>query len=152
MHARRWISNESEVLKEISEEDRAMEVILKCGEFPSSKTWRILWKPSNDAFTITFKDASVPCCKEDEHTKPNFLNNIITLFNPLGFLSPYVVQRKVLLQEIWITHLDWDDNSPLNISKKSNEVFERIRNTIKFSSSKMLTIFRWSFRIYIPCV
>ena len=38
MRARKWISNESEVLKEIPEEDRTMEVQLKCGDFPSIKT------------------------------------------------------------------------------------------------------------------
>ena len=83
MHARKWVSNESEVLKEIPEEDRAMEVSLKCGEFPSIKTLGTLWKASDDIFT--FKDASDPCCKEDKHTKRSFLKKITTLFDPLGF-------------------------------------------------------------------
>ena len=89
MHARKWVTNESEVLKEIPEEDRAMEVNLKCGEFPSIKTLGTLWKASDDIFT--FKDASDPCCKEDKHTKRSFLKKITTLFDPLGFFSPYVV-------------------------------------------------------------
>ena len=67
MHARKWVLNELKVLKEIPEEDRTMEVSLKCGEFPSIKTLVILWKVSDDLFT--FKDASDPCCKEDEHTQ-----------------------------------------------------------------------------------
>ena len=71
MYARKWVSNESEVLKEFSEEDRATEVNLKCGEFPSIKTLGILWKASDDIFT--FKDTSNLCCKEDEHTKRSFL-------------------------------------------------------------------------------
>ena len=62
-----WVSNELEVLKEIPEEDRTMEVNLKCGEFPSIKTLVILWKVSDDIFA--FKDASDPCCKDDEHTQ-----------------------------------------------------------------------------------
>ena len=67
IHARKWVSNKSEVLKGIPEEDRAMEVNLKCSEFHSIKTLGILWKASDDIFT--FKDARDPCCKEDEHTK-----------------------------------------------------------------------------------
>ena len=52
MHPQKWISNESEVLKEILEKDRAMEVNLKCDEFPSIKTLGILWKASDDALHL----------------------------------------------------------------------------------------------------
>ena len=44
-----------------------MEVNLKCGEFPFIKTLGILQEASDDIFT--FKDASDPFYKEDEHTK-----------------------------------------------------------------------------------
>lgn len=96
--------NESEVLKEIPEED-AMQVNLKCGEFPPIKTLGILWKAKDDAFT--FKDASATWCKENEHAKQSILKNIATLFDPLRFLLPYVVQGKVILQEIWMTGFNW---------------------------------------------
>ena len=81
-----------------------MEVNLKCGEFASIKTLGILWGASN--YIFTFKDASDLCCKEDKHNKQRFLSKIATLFDPLGFCSPYVVQGKVLLQELWMTGLD----------------------------------------------
>ena len=42
MYAPKWVLNESEVLKESPEKDRTMEVNLKCGEFPSIKTFGIL--------------------------------------------------------------------------------------------------------------
>ena len=116
IHARKWVSNESEVVKEIPEEDRATVVNVKYGNFPSIKISGILWKVSDDIFT--FKDVSDPCCKKDEHTKRSFQKKIATLFDPLGFLSPYVVKDEILLQEIWMTGLDWDDPFPLNISKK----------------------------------
>ena len=108
---------------------------MNCSEFPSIKTLGKLWKASDDAFS--FKDVSAPCRKEEEHTKRSFLKNIATLFDRFGFLSPYVVQGKVLLQEIWMTGLDWDDPFPLKISKKVMNWFERITNTIKCSSSKI---------------
>ena len=136
MHARKWVSNESEVLKEIPEEERAMEVTLKCGEFPSIKTLGILWKASDDIFT--FKDASDLCCKEVEHTKRSFLKKIPTLFDPFGFLSPYVVQGKVLLQEIWMTGLNWDDPLPLNISKKITNWLKGLETLSSFQVPRWL--------------
>lgn len=84
MYARKCISNESEVLNKITEEDREMEVNLKCGEFLSVKALAILWESKDDAFA--FKDASLPCCKEIEYTKQIFLKNIATLLDPLGLL------------------------------------------------------------------
>ena len=77
MHAWKWISNELEVLKEIPEEDRAMEVNLNCDEFSSIKTLGILWKASDDIFI--FKDASDPCCKKDEHTWVKSQHSLIHL-------------------------------------------------------------------------
>ena len=76
-----------------------MVVNLKCGNFPSIKILGILWKVSD--YIFTFKDASDPCCKKDEHTKRSLQKKIATLFDPRGFLSPYVVQEEILLQEIW---------------------------------------------------
>ena len=31
------------------------------------------------------------------------------LFDPMGFLAPYVIRAKILLQEMWTSGLDWDD-------------------------------------------
>ena len=41
-HARKWLSNSEELLKEIPAEDRAAKVDLDNGELPSVKTLRIL--------------------------------------------------------------------------------------------------------------
>ena len=92
MHAQKWISDESEVLKEIPEEDKAKGVDFKCGAFLSDTTLELLWKAKDYAFT--FKDVSAPCCEKSEHTKGSFLKNLKIFLNLLGFFSPYIVQRK----------------------------------------------------------
>ena len=37
------------------------------------------------------------------------------LFDAMGFLSPYAIRTKILLQEMWTSGLDWDD--PLDPSQ-----------------------------------
>ena len=37
------------------------------------------------------------------------------LFDPMGFLAPYVIPAKIPLQEMWTSGLDWDD--PLDLSQ-----------------------------------
>lgn len=51
-----------------------------------------------------------------------------TLFDPLGFISPYIICVKVILQELWTYRLDWDDPIPKEIDKQVNESFEELRD------------------------
>ena len=67
MHARKWISNESKVLKKLPGEDTEMEVNLESGEFSSVKTLGILWKAKDEVFT--FQNANTSCCKESDVKK-----------------------------------------------------------------------------------
>ena len=43
------------------------------------------------------------------YTKQNFLKKIATLFDPIGFLAPFIIRAKMLLQDMWTAGLKWDD-------------------------------------------
>ena len=87
---------------------------------------------------FTFKDASCPCCKQDEHTKRSFLEKIATLLDPLGFVSPYIAQEKVSLQEIWMTDLDWYDPLQLIISKNVTNWLKGLETLTSFQVLRCL--------------
>ena len=42
-------------------------------------------------------------------TKRGILSTISSLFNPLGFLSPFMLPTKVLIQDLWKEKVGWDD-------------------------------------------
>ena len=44
-----------------------------------------------------------------QYTKRNFLKQIATLFDPIGLLAPFTVRAKMLLQQMWLAGLDWDE-------------------------------------------
>ena len=46
------------------------------------------------------------------------VKKIATLFDPLGFLSLFTVTAKILMQEMWIIGVDWDDPLPSDNVKK----------------------------------
>jgi hypothetical protein len=60
--------------------------------------------------------------KRDRPTKREVLRVVISVFGPLGFLTNFVVQAKILLQEIWISEIGWDDNLNLNWLRWTEEL------------------------------
>ena len=105
MHTHKWLSNSSAVMNEIPIQDRACKLEFNENSSFSVKTLDILWIAAEDNFTFKFKGID----QVFKFTKRDFLKRIATLFDPLGFLSPFTVRAKILMQEIWIAGTDWDD-------------------------------------------
>ena len=123
MHARKWMSSSKKVLMQIPEEDRAAAVDLDKGNLPAIKTLGILWVAEEDNFTYRVNPP------EESYllTKRNFLRKIATLFDPMGFLNPYVIRAKILLQEMWTSGLDWDDQLDENLARKAKTWFAELQ-------------------------
>ena len=119
MKTHKWLSNSFKVLENIPSQCRASEVNLDCDEISAVKTLGVLWLATEDVFT--FKSDCV--LEKFQPTKRNFLKHIATLFDPLGMLSPFIVRAKVLMQEIWIAGMDWDDTLPEELSMKMKSWF-----------------------------
>ncbi|XP_078360456.1 uncharacterized protein LOC144644785 [Oculina patagonica] len=114
MHARKWLSNSPKNL-----EDRASEVDITMEPLPTVKTLGITWLPEEDVFTFKAN----PPEETFQFTKRNFLKKIATLFDPVGFLAPFTVRAKVMMQEMWIAGLDWDELCPGELIHRSREWF-----------------------------
>jgi len=65
----------------------------------------VLWLARDDVFTFHFK----PVDDDFVYTKWNVLKKVASLFDPFGFLSPYTIRAKILLQMMWSCGLDWDE-------------------------------------------
>ena len=54
-------------------------------------------------------------------TKRKFLSKISKLVDPLGFITPFVVRANILMEEVWISGIDCDDQLPENILDKAKK-------------------------------
>ena len=119
MHARKWLSNSEKVLQNIKPENRARMIDLSNDEIPSVKTLGILWIAKEDVFSFSSKQP----VDNMQFTKRSFLSKIATLFDPLGFLCPFIMKAKVLMQEIWTSGTDWDEPLETHIHDQASKWF-----------------------------
>ena len=86
------------------------------------KTLGVLWSPSEDEFKYQVHQPG----GDHSSTKRTFLKMIATLFDPLGFLAPYIIRAKIILQEMWESGVDWDDSVEESLSRKAQQWFEEL--------------------------
>ena len=74
-------------------------------QIPCTKMLGVRWLANEDIFTFRehVPDSNML------YTKRNFVKKIATLFDPIGFLAPFIISAKMLLQDMWTAGLEWDD-------------------------------------------
>ena len=96
MHARK---------SEIQLEERKAEVDLDRSRLSCIKTLGVWWLADQDVFS--FKETAPESSMS--YTKRNFLKKIATLFDPIGYLAPFTIWAKMLLQDMWTAGMDLGD-------------------------------------------
>jgi len=103
---RKWISNETAVLRDVPENKQSTSKINIKGGVPT-KILGLVWQTDQDTLVYTIKD--LPPLKV---SKRQILSEITQIFDPLGLLSPCIVLTKILLQKLWEGKLSWDESLP----------------------------------------
>ena len=96
MYIQKWLSSSLTVMDKIPIQDKACKLELVENSSFSTKILGILWIATEDDFTFNLKGID----QVSNFMKRCFLRKIATLFDPLGFLSPFTVRTKILMQEI----------------------------------------------------
>lgn len=100
----KWICNDKTVLNSIPEEERVTEVKdidLDRDHIPLERALGVAWNVEEDVFgfQVTLKNKAV--------TKRGILSVISSVYDPLGFLAPYVATGKlVACHQLWLKWLD----------------------------------------------
>nr|XP_044249228.1 uncharacterized protein LOC108054643 [Drosophila takahashii] len=92
----------------------ATEVAIKFEEEEITKALGLSWQPQKDYFVYRYDLSS-----DNTFTKRIVLSTIASLFDALGLLSPVTIRCKILLQDLHILKLGWDEPLP----DTQNELF-----------------------------
>ena len=100
MNLREWASNSQEFMAFLPQDDKISN---------SSSTHKILginWNLLTDELSV-----SKPALNKSQHvsTKREVLQAVASVFDPLGYYSPTILEAKLFIRELWIDKRNWDD-------------------------------------------
>ena len=103
-HLTKFMSNQREVLSALPTQERADPTLnLELDQLPVNRTLGLHWDAERDVFCFKTVSTDKPA------TKRGILSTVSSLFDPLGFLSPFILPVKVLVQDLWKENVGWDD-------------------------------------------
>lgn len=85
------------------------------------RTLGLIWYPKEDllSFDVSFKKIPVDIITGDTRpSKRQMLKVLMSIFDIFGFLSPFTIKGKIMLQDVWRLQLDWDEKIPETIYEK----------------------------------
>lgn len=121
---RKWLANEPELLRQVPETALASETSLLFDSDAAFSVLGLAWNPLGDCFQFRPKidNVSTPL------TKRSVLSCIAKLFDPLGWLTPVIVQGKIFMQMLWLLKIDWDAELPPAEADVWKEWYDKLPN------------------------
>lgn len=132
-HITKWISNSREVMTYIPVSRRAKEVKdldLENDTLPIDRALGVQWCVENDVFCFKMD------IKDQPLTRRGILSMVSSVFDPLGFLAPFTLKAKCLLQELCKLQLGWDEKIPGHLAQQWNEWLQDLERLSDFKVSR----------------
>ena len=105
----KWLCNDRDVLVEIPEHERASSVVnLDIEDLPTACTLGLKWNVEADKFIWDVSTKFKHLVETKPVTRRGILAIVSSLFDPLGFIAPYLMKAKLLLQDLCRKKLGWD--------------------------------------------
>ena len=100
----KWVSNSKKVIESVPEASRAAQVKnLDLDQLPVERALGVQWDVSSDQFGFKI------IVKDRPATRPGILFVVSSVYDPLGFAAPFILQAKLILQDLCRSKYGWDD-------------------------------------------
>ncbi|XP_058449314.1 uncharacterized protein LOC131429280 [Malaya genurostris] len=124
---RRFRSNSEELLREIGDScpDKPKSLMLERNG-SSESVLGMSWDPADDNFSYSFNlRADISRIVDEMYvpTKREILKVVMSLFDPLGLISHFLIHGKVIIQATWTSGISWDE-------RINNELYQKWRRWV----------------------
>ncbi|XP_017891420.1 uncharacterized protein LOC108631770 [Ceratina calcarata] len=138
----KWQSNCLELMGTLAPENLYNQTLISLDDC-NTKILGMNWNSLKDIFTFTSKSESDPTSIAP--TKRPVLSHIAKIFEPLGFLSPVIIRTKMLLHELWLLKINWDDPLPSHVETRWNSLREDLTRLASLSIPRWFNTHQDSF-------
>ena len=104
----KFVSNSDELMKSLPETECASKnhlLSLDLEEYPTERVLGILWNARRDVFQFKVNASRNP------RTRRELLSVTSSIFDPLGWIAPFTLRARLILQQICREGLEWDDQA-----------------------------------------
>lgn len=129
-HLLKWMSNSRSVLEAIDAEKRAKEVKeldFDRDSLPVERTLGLQWCAETDTFRFRMS------VQERPFTRRGVLSVVSSVYDPIGFLAPFTLPVKTLLQNLCKMSYSWDEDIPPNYQLQWVGWLEDLKRLCTFS-------------------
>ncbi|XP_075156162.1 uncharacterized protein LOC142229484 [Haematobia irritans] len=130
---RKWTSNSAKLLQSLPKEHVLKQDFLVFDDSSQIKTLGVKWNAMSDCFLFDIQALS----PRTRYTKRQVLSEISRIFDPAGWLSPIVILAKILMRNVWLSKVAWDED----ITPKCFQ--DWVQFLQNFSSTNSIQIPRW---------
>lgn len=133
---RNWISNSLAVLNSVPNETLGTAAVkFKVGQqYEGERTLGLIWYPAEDMLGFDVSLKKIPENIIEGKLKPTkrlMLRVIMSVFDVIGFLAPFTIQGRIMLQDTWRLNIGWDDPIPDDIYNKWCQWIELLKDINK---------------------
>jgi hypothetical protein len=129
----KFMSNSQVVMDSIPESERADEMIHDLfDQSPSGCVLGIEWLVDLDQFHFKLTIPAKPL------TRRGVLSTVASIYDPLGFLAPFVLLGKQILQELCRSKCDWDEQLPEDLQPKWERWLSELHSLTQFKIQRCL--------------
>ena len=103
-HLHKWLTNDPDVLATIPEQDRSPRLLeLSENKLPTDRALGVTWDAEEDVLKFTGLQGDAGT------TKRKILSQVFSVWDPRGFLLPFSIRSKIILQNLNRMKYGWDD-------------------------------------------
>ena len=128
----KFVSSSPEVLKQLDPSivsDKVKQIDFQ--DKVQERALGIVWDLQTDKFTFSVTQSSIT-----QLTRRKVLSIVASIFDPLGLVSPFVLQGKRLLQDACILGLSWDDVLPPELNSRFQNWLSYVPSLVDFQISR----------------